>query len=404
MPSCSPFDAAAPFAVSLTEYVDCRVEALGREGYLALAMGGSPVMLALGGLVTILVALTGYRLIFGEPLEARDGFLIVLRIGITLGLATQWPAFQALIYNVAIHGPEELVSTIEEPIGGTSQTLTARVQAAYTVLNSLARPTNLPPVPVVPPNMPGAGIPAPVATPALPIEQQRLSLASLALLISALGAQLSVRIAAAFLLALGPLFAACLLFDTLRSLFEGWVRGLAASALGSVAVACVLGIELSIIEPQLALLASAAESGTNVTQLAGETLATTLLFAVILLVTLAIAVRVGAAFRFAAPAFVRRDGTLKTERLMRPSVLAAIPAAPRAASLEITRSRALEIADSIRMIETREQGAGGRRFGRPLEATDRGPAGSIEPRRLGQSYRRTLHRHSAAAAQRDRPA
>ena len=66
--------------------------------------------------------------------------------------------------------------------------------------------------------------------------------------------------------------------------------------------------------------------------------------------------------------------------------------------------RALEIADSVRMIEMREQTTGGRRFERPFDVSDRGPAGPGEPLRLGQSYRRTLHRHSAAAARRDRSA
>src|SRR3546814_8627263 len=58
-----------------------------------------------------------------------------------------------------------------------------------------------------------------------------------------------VRIAAALLLALAPLFVAFLLFDGTRRLFEGWAKALIATALGSLAIAVAVGIELAFVEP-----------------------------------------------------------------------------------------------------------------------------------------------------------
>src|SRR5699024_9265543 len=62
-------------------------------------------------------------------------------------------------------------------------------------------------------------------------------------LVTALGGFAAVRLVAGLLLALGPFFIAFLLFDGTRGLFEGWVRGLAAAALGAVAVTVILGVE-----------------------------------------------------------------------------------------------------------------------------------------------------------------
>jgi type IV secretion system protein VirB6 len=407
MPLCAEFAPDAPFAVELLRSIDCRVEALGEDGYLALAGAGSPLAGALVGLLTIAIALAGYRLLLGERLALRDGALLALRIGIVLALATQWPAYQALVYRVVIDGPAELSGALAGPIGGTRTGMAGRVQAVWQGLDAIAHPPLPSAAPAPAPPTPGqaaAPPPAPASSTPLLLDRGargRISAASLVLLVTSMGGLIAVRVVAGFLLALGPLFAACLLFAGLRGLFEGWVRGLAFAALGSVAVTVVLGMELAVLEPQALAFAAALAAGPPPPGVAGEMFATVLLFGFAVIVALAAVARVAAGFRL--PGSLSSSGSTS-----RPpwSDRATATVAPTASSILggdrialLPPSRAAQLAETIRIANRRDAlAAAGRRVA---------PAGAPEamapaPIPLGQSARRSLaQRRSAAAARRD---
>ena len=104
MPSCPAFDPLGSYATGLLDFVDCQATTIGREGYAAVALG-SPFGLALTGLLTIFVALFGYRMMLGETPTIREIVISAGKIGFVLALATQWPAYQALVYDGVIGGP-----------------------------------------------------------------------------------------------------------------------------------------------------------------------------------------------------------------------------------------------------------------------------------------------------------
>lgn len=294
MASCGSFEATGAYVTTLTTFVDCHAMALGREGYMALAASNSPVVIAIGGLITILIALFGYRLILNDEIRVRDSVFLVVKIGIVLALATQWSAYQAVVYDVVIQGPSELSLAVLQTNEVNIDNLPARVQQSFDALESLAHPH----ITAI-----GATDPASAAAPELPrirlttAEQGRLSASSVVLLLSSLAALLSVRVVAGIMLGLGPLFIACLLFRGSRGLFEGWVRVLAGAALGSVATTIVLQFEQAVLEPQLGhLLDSVAIQEMPATG-AVEVFVTTLLFSVVLMAVLGAAVRVAAGFR-----------------------------------------------------------------------------------------------------------
>ncbi len=108
-PSISPGGA---FLSGVLSYVDCQAQAIGQGGYQALTAPGSTVAVLLTGLLTIFVALFGYRMILGQTPGTREGVMALVKIGVVLALATSWPAFRTLAYNVAMHGPAELASSI----------------------------------------------------------------------------------------------------------------------------------------------------------------------------------------------------------------------------------------------------------------------------------------------------
>lgn len=410
MPLCADFAPDAPFAVDLLRLIDCRVEALGEEGYLALAGAGSPVTAALAGLLTIAIALTGYRLLLGERLEARDGLFLALRIGIVLALATQWPAYQALVYRVVIDGPAELSGALAGPVGGTRNGMAGRVQAVWQGLDTIAHPP--PPAAASAPPAPAgssqAALPAPAPAQAAQwalgrSDRGRVSAASLVLLVTSMGGLISVRVVAGLLLALGPLFIACLLFGGLRGLFEGWIRGLAFAALGSVAVTVVLGMELAVLEPQALAFTAALEAGAPPPGAAGEMFAAVLLFGFAVIVALAAVARVAAGFRL--PSFTTEYPSSPSAASAGGRGESAVPAAARApgsgpAEL-LPPSRATRLAEAIQIAERRDAlAAPGRRIA-PAGAPDGMTfVQTVTP--LGQGGRRTLaNRRSAAAARRD---
>lgn len=415
---CPAFDAAAPYAPSLVAAIDCRVAALGRDGFAALGAAGGPAATLLAGLTTILVGLTGYRLIFGERLAISHGALIVLRIGFVLALATQWPAYQATVYDVVVRGPDELLATLSGAAGGDSSATPARVQAVWRGLDMIAHPRSL--AAPAPSTAPPSSTPAPGSTagaqratpePSLPqgwnlrpSEQGRTSAASVILLISSMAGLLGVRLVAAALLALGPLFIACALFDGVRGLFEGWVRALVAVSVGSVLVSVTLLAELAVLESQVLAFAQAlVDNASPPPAAAGEIFATACIFALIVMLAIGFAIRVGAGFRF--PRWnLPLSATAGSASSALPSVatVAAHVNATSSRAPETPPSRAAAVADSLRIAVERENGTLGGRREMIVRDAARNEKSTVGLGQAGLASRRT--RASAASERRDRAA
>ncbi len=409
-------------------FVDCHSLALGVDGYGALGPATGFGM-ALSGVLTIYVALIGYRLLLGGQITVREGVGSAIRLGFVLALATQWAAYQPLVYDVVTSGPADLASRVLAPgglIGGggggdAPARLIDRVQDTHAALGDLIRrlaPTPDAAAPVASPGaVPGAGAApsapaspaaaAGTATAAASTAEARAALVSAdRLLVGAtLAGTLSVRVIAALLLALGPIFIACLLFEATRGLFAGWVRVLAGAALAGVAAALVIALELAVIEPQVQALRDLLDQGQPAGQLPQDMLATCGCFAVIMLASLIALARTTAAFRLpsawrdhVAQVVAPRDAALASG----PAVAGA--RAPLPARSE--RSRAEQIADAARAVERRDGRAGASAASSVPAMAARAPAARLQqvvvaPLPLGQSGRRTAPRMSSAAGRRD---
>lgn len=403
--TCGAFTPGGGYVVGLTSFVDCRVEELAHGGYLALAADGSPVRLVLTGLVTILVALIGYRMMLGSRVEIRDGVLTAVRLGIVLSLATQWPAYQALVYNVVIKGPAELTTALTAEAETPPEALPDRIETSYQALEALAHPR--PSAPLVAAPSSGATVP-PAQALAVSVgggltieEQQRLSTGSIVLLVSSLGALMSVRIAAGLLLALGPLFAACLLFDGLRGWFEGWVRSLVGAALGSFAATAVLALELAVLEPQLSELLVSIRAGPPRPGAVTEVFATALLFAVVVAATIWLVVRAAAGFRL--PSWSRPEAHIveRESKADAPAQARAVAGTDRTVT---QMGRAQHVAEAVRLLDDRATSQE-RTSASTARLTVTASGNEATPDRvvpLGRTYRRNQPAtRSASAGRRD---
>jgi type IV secretion system protein VirB6 len=406
MSSVCPAIADGAFLPSVLAYVDCQAQNIGAEGYRALSTPGSPLSLMLTGLLTLFVALFGYRMLLGNTPGVRDAVFAVAKIGIVLALATSWGAYRTLVYDVTFHGPAQLFNDVGGPAGlpATGGGLVDRLGQVDDGLVALGRL--------------GAG-PVPVAARTRVINGQAvlvnelaggppnifspfgLGTARLVFLTATIAAFATVRLVAGLLLALGPLFVLFLLFEGTRSLFEGWLRGLLAAAIGALVVTMLLAVELALLEPWLASLIAKREAQLPIGDAGTELLVVMLAFALTLTGGLAAAARVSR-IRIAP---LWQAGAAQLGGAVGRRGAAAQPAPerhPQAPAEQL--SRAAAVAEAVAHVQRRESvaivGAGGRAaVGAPAGMRDMAIA---TPAPLGQSYgRRTRGRVSASAGRRD---
>ena len=403
---CAAPDPASGVASSLTYYLDCQARALGENGFQALA-GGPLGMSLLSGLITIFIALIGYRLILGETPNLRDGIGWTVRLGFVLALVTSWPAFQTLVYRVAVDGPVELANIVLPASGLPADGLDGRVQQAYDTirLGSVGQQLQ---------NLAAAAAQSPTPnsqTPALPQPYQfqppMPQTASLFVLSTA-GATGAFRIAIGFLLAVGPLAIMGLLFDATLGLFAGWIRALSGMALAALAALVVTAIDLMVVEGELAHLQALRLGGFGQSMDPQALTTIVIVFALVMLVSTLAAMRMTSAFRLPwgrAVPLARSERAIETALRPGASTLQVMQEQLVARARAAEQSRVAAIAEALTATVRREQtvlvhaGAPGSSPRHdPVETTATMAARGIG---LGTIGRRTLARRTRTAARRD---
>lgn len=372
------------FLAATLTHVDCQAQSIGAYGWAALSQPGSPAVLALTSLLTVLIALFGIRLMLGPAPGARDVAGDALRIAIALTLATSWPAWRVLGYDLVISGPGEIAASVARgsglPGGGD---LYARLEGLDDGLAALGQL--------------GSGRLGTAVG-----DWFQLGFARDAYLTGVIASHAFVRLMAGILLALAPLVAGLLLFGVTRSLFLGWVKALGAMFLASIAIHMIAASQLALLEPWLqdALLRRQADQ--QVLDAPVELAVMTLAFTLVSFAAIAIAARA----TFHPAVFVQALAELR-EQLGGPQVLGGdrLVSALAEGSDEALRARAVAsaVATTVRR-EERLSGQGGASW---VDGRASGLAnGNGDPRLggetpIGGSYRRGLQRRSAQARQRD---
>ena len=239
---CAPLNLAYGSAMRIANYLDCHTETIGREGYLALA-GYSAASGLLAAVLTIFVALIGYRLLLGGDVGLRDGAGWALKLGVVLALLTGWPAFQTLFYDVAIAGPGEIAGRITAASGIPADQFDARVQRAYDSIRLGLE------VPLGGFSNPGAAAMAQATAYEL---QPPMPRTASFFVIAAHGFSGAAGLAAAFLLAIAPFPIMALLFGPGFGFFIGWLRALLTAIFAGAAVSVASVLMLTGVESELA--------------------------------------------------------------------------------------------------------------------------------------------------------
>ncbi|MDP2182356.1 MAG: type IV secretion system protein [Actinomycetota bacterium] len=401
--TCPALSSGDAFLSSLLRHIDCQGQTLGSAGYQVLADPASPLALVLTALLTIFVALFGLRMMLGETPTLRDGVMAVAKIGVVLAIATSWPAYRTVVYDVIVHGHGQLSAAIGGParLPGARDDLIDRLQAADVTINRLINlGTGRSDVAALTP--PGENAPGqpPRRTPIA--DDPAFGTARVIFLSSTVAAFAFVRLTAGILLALAPLFAGLLLFGRTRGFVAGWARALVFTLLASIAVTILLGVQLALLEPWLAQVLSLRQDRMVTATAPVELLILCLGFAVALAGSFAVIMRLAFAVDFSLG---RRTATVAVpirsslESVLMPSHR---PEAGRSAP------RAHAVAEALFASQRREQAyqtqpADGPSAG-ALSGRARAPAtvDDFTIPALGQALRRTRPRKSLGAALRDR--
>ncbi len=380
-PSPGPDD---PLVRSLLGVVDCNVEGLVRGGYAALFEPSSAFAGVLTTLLTLFVAVLGYRLLLGrDSLRVGDLAVTAVKIGVVLALTTGWATYQTVVYDFLFRGPAELAGVMLAEVQPEGSLFRGDVfdglQAVFDALNAFAKAF-------------GGGLNGQAAVGAAAgggsFGAQALIASAMILLLSSLGVLLATKIVLGLLLAIGPIFIALLLFESTRGLFEGWLRAAIAFAFAPLASTVILGVALTVLEPSLLRLRD---------QVAAGDFSLNAVYAVLILVLVFAAVSLGA---LVAGGVVALGLRLPAPRVAATAGEAGAPA-PAAEALPATPSRAARLAATAAAMDRREAGRQGsgataaedrrtsitlaERGGRSDRAA---AAGFSSPVRLGQSPRR----------------
>jgi type IV secretion system protein VirB6 len=363
--------------------VDCQTRAFAEAGYSSLTSASSTFQVGLTALLTIYVALVGWRMLFargGARLSDAPG--IALMIGAILALVTSWSTFQTLVFDVAAKAPGEIAAAVAAPLQAGGGALAAEpvggLQTAYDQLTQSATAFG---------KMAGPNV-RPYSSPAA-AAAEALSAASGVLFMTTAGVIAAATLAIGVLTAVGPVFIALALLPATRGLFAGWARALAAAALIPLLGWLSIILMLSVLEPWLVRLAQERAAAQLDAQTAMSAAALVFVFGAAQVV-LAVAAGV-VAFGLRLP---------RTEALER---AAGAPAAEREV-VSVLASRAERLAFDLQRDEARFAArARSTQVAAALSAGPSGGQGGREPppgraARLGDAYRRPAVRNRAAEA------
>jgi len=377
-------------------HIDCQAQSIGSWGYQSLAEPGSIGSIVMASLLTIFVALLGFRLMFGGSSGARDIVFDVAKVGIVLTLAFSWPAYKVLVYDLVLAAPADIAASIGESASEADAGMISRLQQAdNSIVNLTEIGTGRNTGAFVDETSPGATFEATAMR-----DDNAFGWSRLVWLAGTIGVLALLRLAAGLMLAIAPIAAALMLFDATRGLFAGWLRSLVLVLVGSIGSLVVLTGELAILEPWLADALRLRELGYATPSAPIELFAITLAFAL---------VQFGMLWLIGKFAFNRGWITVPDLAQLRPSPSSAdIATSTQNSTQEYATNRVQRISDSIeRRIESERQGGTHRTSIRslsdasPNRAANDSVHGISASQRLGQSQRRTIHRRGAAQTRRE---
>ncbi len=220
-------------AAALTA-VDCVANEVTSDAFGRMFASGGSLATVLTILLTLYVAFFGISLLIGRSnLSIRALTPRILTIGLVLTFVTSWVAYQSVVWNLAVGGPDWLAGVLTDNDGSATQTFAAKLDVVFLAVQEAS--TGQTDIDAFsPPGM--------------------MWLGAMLLLLGTVGLLVTARIGLALLVALGPIFVVMALFNGTRGLFVGWLKGLVMLALTPLFAVLGGSIMLELAVPILSAL------------------------------------------------------------------------------------------------------------------------------------------------------
>lgn len=226
--------------------VDCLSNEAAAAAFGRLFGGDGALMPALTILLTLYIAFFAISLLTGRSSLGISALTPrMMTLGLVLTFATSWIAYQGVVWNLAVGGPDQIASVLTGARGSATQIFADRIDMILAAIAEVSA--------AIGQSAQGAGTAAASGsfTPG-----NLMWLGAMLLMIGTVGVLVTARIALAVLLALGPVFVVLALFPGTRGLTAGWLRGVVLTAITPLFVVTGGGIVMELLVPVVAALRS----------------------------------------------------------------------------------------------------------------------------------------------------
>lgn len=365
--------------------VDCIANEMAASAFGRLFGAGGAMAPVLTILLTLYIAFFAFSLLTGRSSLGISALTPrMLRLGVVLTFATSWIAYQGVVWNLAVGGPDWIAGVLMGAKGSATQLFGDRIDIVFAAINDISEATSQ----AGEAASEGGGAAAGAAIAAkgaggLFTPESVMWMGALLLLLGTVGVLLTARIALAVLLALGPIFVIMALFGGTRGLTAGWLRGVVLTAVTPLFVVLGGGITLELLVPIISGLVQGANAG----EIDGRGAMAFFLVASVHVALMVMVVKVTGTMVagwqvFGLGGSEREQGGTGSVQSQAP--VPASAAAPVASAYQ-GRASVISAAGAAAMIEAPTQGGASPRAGDRRTVVTQVVGGGIEPLRQGDS-------------------
>jgi type IV secretion system protein VirB6 len=245
--SCPTFGDGGPSGIAeALRVVDCMSGEAASFAFSRLFGSSALLGQALTAALTLYIAWYAIGLLTGRTsLSVSSLTPRMMTMGVALTFATSWVAYQSVIWNLLVGAPDQIASLLIGTRGSATSLFADRLDTIFAVVAQAAAATE------------AAAAGGMQQSSSLASGPDLLWLSALLLLLGTVGVLLVARIALAAMLALGPIFIICGLFEGSRGLFEGWLKAAVMFALTPLLAVLIGGGTIAMLSPMLDSLAAA---------------------------------------------------------------------------------------------------------------------------------------------------
>jgi type IV secretion system protein VirB6 len=216
--------------------VDCVAGETTAQAFGRLFAPGGSLVPVLTILLTLFIAFFAIALLLGRTnLSVKSLVPRMMTLGLVVTFATSWIAYQSVVWNLAIGGPDELAGILTASNGSATTVFAQKIDVVFQAVQQATQ---------------GQEADIGAFSP-----QGLLWMGAMLFLLGTVGVLVTARIGLALLVALGPIFVVMALFNGTRGLFTGWLKGVVMLALTPLLAVLGGSVMLELAVPVLSSLA-----------------------------------------------------------------------------------------------------------------------------------------------------